>query len=39
VFRRFGENSRWLLEYVVEATLELRDFKGDQGLVAFTRAE
>lgn len=34
-----GDDACWRVEYVDEATLELRDFKGDQGLVAFTRAE
>jgi hypothetical protein len=34
-----GDDACWRVEYVDEATLELRDFKGDQGLVAFARAE
>lgn len=34
-----GDDACWRVEYVDEATLELRDFKGDQGLVSFTRAE
>ena len=32
-----GDDACWRLEYVDEATLELRDFKGDQGAVTFTR--
>ena len=34
-----GDDACWRVEYVDEATLELRDFKGDQGLVAFARAD
>jgi hypothetical protein len=32
-----GDDACWRLEYVDEATLELRDFKGDQGAVTFSR--
>lgn len=32
-----GDDACWRLEYVDDKTLELRDFKGDQGAVTFTR--
>jgi hypothetical protein len=32
-----GDDACWRLEYVDDATLELRDFKGDQGAVTFAR--
>lgn len=32
-----GDDACWRLEYVDETTLELRDFKGEQGAVTFSR--
>ncbi|MEY4871771.1 MAG: hypothetical protein RLZZ563_1101 [Pseudomonadota bacterium] len=34
-----ADDACWRVEFVDEATLELRDFKGDQGLVSLTRVE
>jgi hypothetical protein len=34
-----ADDACWRLEYVDETTLELRDFKGEQGAVTFNRAE
>lgn len=32
-----GEAACWQVEYAIDTTLDLRDFKGDQGLVSFVR--
>lgn len=32
-----GDDACWRLEYIDDRTMELRDFKGEQGAVSFTR--